>query len=397
MSYKYTLETSTIQPAFDNSKRNTIGTCPFCGKSNKDGKFVPYVGFKDKGRCFSCGQHSLIGVHTCPSCKTEKAFNRYINTNTKEYIAGIVGKCLCCGYHYPPKQYFENNTALNSPQIPKHQPGFQQAFQIPVPSEPPIIATSFIPVDIFKASLNNHKQNNFVKFLLSLFGNTVTSRLISQYFIATSKYWPGATIFWQVDTSGKVRTGKIMLYDSKTGKRIKEPVSRIAWAHVVLKRKDFQLRQCFFGEHLLIDKNKPVAIVESEKTAIIASVYLPQFIWLAVGGKEGLNSEKFRVLTGRSVTLFPDLNAFDSWSAKAKELSHLAHITVSGLLQNNATPSERQQGLDLADYLIKFDYKLFAKHTTDPVGELSPAFEPQQPSASVNNSPPLLKPFIHKN
>jgi hypothetical protein len=66
-----------------------------------------------------------------------------------------------------------------------------------------------------------------------------------------------------------------------------------------------------FGEHLLIDKTKPVAIVESEKTAVIASVYLPQFIWVAVGSLTNLNAEKCNVLKGRTVTLFPDLNGFD--------------------------------------------------------------------------------------
>lgn len=74
---------------------------------------------------------------------------------------------------------------------------------------------------------------------------------------------------------------------------------------------DFELKQCLFGEHLLRDKAKPIAIVESEKTAIIASVYLPQFIWLAVGSLTNLNAEKCSVLKGRTVTLFPDLNGFE--------------------------------------------------------------------------------------
>jgi hypothetical protein len=51
-----------------------------------------------------------------------------------------------------------------------------------------------------------------------------------------------------------------------------------------LKLPAFQLSQCLFGEHLLKDTETPVAIVESEKTAIIASCYYPEFIWLACGG-----------------------------------------------------------------------------------------------------------------
>jgi len=39
-------------------------------------------------------------------------------------------------------------------------------------------------------------------------------------------------------------------------------------------------------------------------------------------------------------------------SNKAKELSSICEITVSNLLERNATETEKQQGLDLADYLV---------------------------------------------
>jgi hypothetical protein len=127
-----------------------------------------------------------------------------------------------------------------------------------------------------------------------------------------------------------------------------------------------------FGEHLLIDKTKPVAIVESEKTAIIASQYLPQFIWVAVGSLSNLNAEKCSILKGRIVILFPDLNGFDKWSSKAKELSQLAIFTVSDLLERKTTEAEKKQGFDLADYLIKFNYKDFAEPEPEAV---QPIFE----------------------
>jgi hypothetical protein len=180
--------------------------------------------------------------------------------------------------------------------------------------------------------------------------------LIGRYFIGTSKHWNGATVFWQIDKNGKIRTGKIMLYNSETGRRVKEPFNQISWVHTAVKLSDYKLKQCFFGEHLLKDNNMPVAIVESEKTAIIASVYLPQFIWLAAGGSEGLSEEKFRVLQGHNVVLYPDLNCFDKWEKKAYELSHIDRISISDLLEKKATDEERRQGADLVDYLVRFNY-----------------------------------------
>lgn len=146
-----------------------------------------------------------------------------------------------------------------------------------------------------------------------------------------------------------------MLYYSDSGKRVKQPFNHISWVHSVMKIPDFELKQCFFGEHLLTrEPLQPVGIVESEKTAIIASGYLPEMIWLAAGNKEGLSLDKCKVLAGRKVALFPDLNAFELWSKKAMVLSSLAMVKVSDLLESKATPEEKQRGLDLADYLVQF-------------------------------------------
>lgn len=146
-----------------------------------------------------------------------------------------------------------------------------------------------------------------------------------------------------------------MLYNSNTGKRVKEPYNHITWVHS-LKQPEFELKQCLFGEHLLRDKVTPVAIVESEKTAIIASVYFPSLTWLAVGSLNNLNAEKCAILAGRKVVLFPDINGFEKWNSTAKKLSHLAVFSVSELLEHKAGAAERRQGYDLADYLIQFNY-----------------------------------------
>jgi hypothetical protein len=66
--------------------------------------------------------------------------------------------------------------------------------------------------------------------------------------------------------------------------------------------------------------------------------------------------------------LFPDLSengsAFELWSKKAIELEKQmpgTRFLVSDLLEKNATPDERKNGQDLADFLIPLDWKEFRK------------------------------------
>jgi hypothetical protein len=242
-----------------------------------------------------------------------------------------------------------------------------------------------IPAEVFKRSLQQYTENNFVKFLFGLFGAEITVQLIEKYCIGTSKHWRGATIFWQIAEDG-IRTGKIMLYNPDSGKRVKD---KINWVHSVLKVENFNLKQCFFGQHLLRNNTKPVAIFESEKTAVIASVYFPRMICIACGGLYGLTSEKCKVLQGRTVILYPSLSApkpgqlsaFETWSEKAKEIEKLlpgTRVAVSTLLEERATEAERQDGLDLADCLIRLDYKEFQQQQPEPLQSA-----PEQPYSPV--------------
>lgn len=303
--------------------------------------------------------------YTCPQCNKGRIFTRYIDSETGQHLSPKVGKCnreIKCGCHNTPKQYFLDNNIPNSPIYEAQQ---KEIVTFPIPEK----HISFISDDVFKKSLkigNNTFQlaeaNNFIMYLVKLFGIDITSSLIGKYNIGTSKHWNKATVFWQIDISGKIRTGKIMLYSPTTGKRIKEPFSYITWAHKAMKLSDFSLQQCFYGEHLLRlpeNSNKPVAIVESEKTAIIASAYLSDLTWLAVGSLQNLTKEKCKVLKGRKVVLFPDLKAFDIWETKARGFTNITTFTISDLLERKATEAEKEQGFDLADYLIRFDYKEF--------------------------------------
>lgn len=284
--------------------------------------------------------------HHCPECG-KKTFVFYVDTETGENLPTEFGRCdreLKCGYHLNPYKagYKPDDYTGSLPQKGTPRP----------PMKP-----SLISAETMQQSLKGYSQNNFTTWLKSIFDLDTVNRLINTYQIGTSKHWPGAVVFWQVDKKGSIRTGKIMLYDATTGKRVKEPFNHIFWAHKAIEPENFNLKQCFFGEHLLSDAGKPVAVVESEKAAIVGAAFFPEMVWLATGGLTNLNAEKCRVLAGRNVTFFPDAGAFEKWKEKVSEVAGMIPGTfiVSDLLEVNTTEKQKVEGLDIADFLIKLN------------------------------------------
>ncbi|MCK5908162.1 MAG: hypothetical protein KAG37_11240, partial [Flavobacteriales bacterium] len=213
---------------------------------------------------------------TCPDCERRNSFTRYVDVETNEYIADNVGICnrkIKCGYHKAPKEYLEQN---NTPYLNN---------KISIKKIENVKPMDTIPLGKLEKSITNKSINNFIEFLYSNFDKQSVDKVIELYRIGTHDYWKGATVFWQIDSHNKIRTGKLMLYNSNTGKRVKKPHSHINWYHSIFKKKhnltEYNLEQCLFGEHIIIDKNcNDIAIVESEKTAIICSIYFPNIVWL---------------------------------------------------------------------------------------------------------------------
>lgn len=328
-----------------------------------------------------CGPSSK---YRCPSCNQQKRFTRYIDTETGEQLPDHVGRCDRedkCGYHYTPKQYFEE-TKLDR----KHPQQFKRQFT-PIKKIEPKKPIDYLPEDILERSTENWEQNNFASFLIQIFGYEVAKDLSDLYLIGNSKHWKGATAFWYVDEDLKIRQMKVMHYTIGTGTinrtkshqlaykwsdKTKTYFKDINYGHKINKlgkeilkkisnNLEANLLDCFFGEHILkIYPNKQIAIVESEKTAIICSVYYPQYIWIATGGTNGCKWTELdvcKVLQGREVVLFPDLNFFEKWSEKAKAIQSIVSckIKVSSILEEIATEEQRSKGYDLADFLLITD------------------------------------------
>ena len=291
---------------------------------------------------------------SCPSCEKKRCFTRYVDEDGLITFPADVGICdhiNSCGYHYTPKQFFQDNPEA-FPEKSDWRNAIPVHTRVKKKEEP---TPSFIQYDIMKKTLGHYSLNPLFNYLKGIMDEESRMRLMEKYNVGTSKKWGGATVFWQVDVQGRVRTGKIMCYNPETGHRVKEPHSRVCWAHTELKEKDYHLKQCLFGEHLLPSNPAlPVILVESEKTALIGSFFIPEMLWLASGGINGcFNSETMEVLRGRDVTLMPDLGAMEIWRQKAEILSSICHtVTVSDVLEREAEDWQREKGWDIADFLL---------------------------------------------
>lgn len=298
--------------------------------------------------------------HTCPGCGDRHSFAYYVDENDIP-LHPSVGRCnheSSCGYHYTPKEYFQDHPeccTANGFSFDRQRVE-QEAKQ---PSQPTV--AGYIPPHYVEKSQS--VSSNFFRFLSTLLtsyygskAKEILKRLLEEYRLGATR--DGAVIFWQIDRANRVRTGKVMQYNPNDGHRVKDgQASAVDWIHSLLKRRhelaeEWQLSQCLFGEHLLgTYSDKVVVLVESEKSAVIGSAIFPGYVWLATGGKSQLREEKLRVLTGRTVLLFPDADGYAEWKQRAENMTFCKTV-VSDIIEKNATPEQKAAHIDIADWIV---------------------------------------------
>lgn len=281
--------------------------------------------------------------YICPSCD-KKRFVRCIEVATQKLAPPQFGKCDRadnCGYSNYPKG---DNRLSKLVQEIVHINEYNH----------------FLPIKIVAPTLRLYQQNNFIQFLLDKFNTEEVEVVIQTYKIGTAKRFVGATLFWLIDINNKLRSGKIMQYDSISGNRIKEPKAKIDWVHKRLEWENklpvnFKLKQCLFGEHLvnqLKNCNKIIGIIESEKSAIIMSIVYPNYIWLSCGSISGIKLSLLLPIKDREIVVYPDKSCYDKWKLEAKDLNkHGFNIIVSKLLEG----IDIENGADLVDLFLDVD------------------------------------------
>ena len=240
-----------------------------------------------------------------------------------------------------------NNSGTNSDQFPSK-------------AGPKVI----VPLDATLVTKSLSVDSVFCRSLVSA-GYLTQSQMQS----AASRYRLGATkeggvIFWEIDAQNRVHTGKIMYYQSDCHR---DKTHTPTWVHALIKEElpqDYELQHCLFGLHLINTgavKPPHIAIVESEKTAVIMSEIIPEFIWISCGGLQMFKPELLSPLTDHKVILFPDTDesgeAFTTWTQIAQQASKLypfKHpLRISNLLESAASLDQKQRKIDIVDFLFE--------------------------------------------
>lgn len=302
--------------------------------------------------------------HTCPNCGRKQEFTLYVDANNKP-IDETCGRCNreSCGYHLPPSEFFKEHPEKKETDLSKWVQ----------PKQPEVKLVDYLPISYIGKD-RFRERNNLYRFFVEEFGKEDADRVFDLYRIGTSKHWRYenglSTIFPQIDEFGRLRQIKVMAYNPITGKRLKKNDAVELWVSqrgtyvndtrssdriwfagkTLLNNQEANLKQTFFGCHLIIESEK-IGIVESEKTAMIASVLMPSITWLATGGCNGCkwtNEAVSSILKGRKVVLYPDSGMYEKWKEKAQILK-MNNVDVSVYKGCEDKPDN----WDIADVLLE--------------------------------------------
>jgi len=196
---------------------------------------------------------------------------------------------------------------------------------------------------------------------------------------------------------GKTRSGRPLFWMiSETLEPMDAHIASDDWLSSLLKARQPLLQHwcpthCLFGQHLLSTlrspttlrsklstlnfpttlnsklstlnsphytlNSTPVAIVESEASAAVLSELFPEVLWMAYATVEHLDVALFAPLQGRAVAIYPSTDPSASTYlffldlAEAVRQRYDIHISVASILENLATPPQKDRCIDLLGFL----------------------------------------------
>lgn len=280
--------------------------------------------------------------HICPACQ-KKTFVAYVYTDNQQPVDPLLfGRCdreNNCGHFHSPN---DNEEFKPRPVQKVISPKVEQIF----PGE-----------DLINPILNRTKTavSPLHKWARS---KTITTDHLLKWGIYSEGNNGETTTFLFINREGKVCNLKRFRYkeDGHRDKNfnsfsLKQPPAPkpVKEGEEVPVQKKYFL--CLFGEHLLDpSKQKIVIVVESEKSAAIASFFYPQFDWVACGSAQGLSdgsndtANKIAPLMNRRVIWLADADKAGRANKSIRNLeSYKIDYQVLDLFP------ERNDGYDIGD------------------------------------------------
>ncbi len=309
----------------------------------------------------------------CPHCGKRGKYSAYINVKTQELAPIEYGMCSSCrAFKIPP----DNFAAGEVTYVEDNKLAYYEADTVHIN----LINRFYTPP--------YYVNNNFIEGLEQKFGNDPVKRVVDLYKLG--RFDDSGVVFPYQYTDNHICTAKIMFYDDNLNRIQEGKKSYPCYLHNLNYQTDgffkynfndydidengdevlikFKLKLCLFGHNQIInDKQKTICLVESEKTSIIMSIVMPEFIWVASGGKTLIQDYKFLFFTGRKCFVFPDLseddNVYQYWYEKLngynRKYGYNFEIVdyLSEFLKNDEELIRKCkcEKFDIADFVVHFN------------------------------------------
>jgi hypothetical protein len=300
----------------------------------------------------------------CPGCG-KRTFVPYVYTADQAFVdSGRFGRCdrqNNCAYHSHPTddQTFQPDAdRINKPIV-------EEVIEQILPSKAALLKQY--------PGLTRPATSNFHKYATQKLLNL--DKLVDFGVLSDGE----KTIFIHKNKDGQVTNAKSFLYktDGHRDKRVKSfylkqpphtPQKKNQNGSKIIVKKYLV---GFFGEHLLDpDKQKPVCIVESEKTAALAAQIYENYDWIACGSANGVTEFKIQAIFNRKILWIADSDV------AGRENSSIDRMTKYNLdFQIVDLWPDRTDGFDLADAIdqgVRPDIK---------EGIVTPATKPEEAEA----------------
>lgn len=216
-----------------------------------------------------------------------------------------------------------------------------------VPTEPPKPPV-FVEMQIVENRAAGGNNTKLGRFLMERFNPDEVCRILKLYLVGV--LYDGWCAFPYINAAGNCVDIHYQAYDDN-GHRQKEGGQ--TWELKRQGKNDRRAEWCLFGECLINSRpDAPIGIVESEKTALIASLFMPEYVWLATGGLSRLNARICAAVKEREIYLFPDADGVQKWREKAEKMQadgfNNLHIAADFVMRYAVQPKD-----DLADIILR--------------------------------------------